>query len=207
MTNLNYKPWKGRRYSSLGYGGLKLLVLGESHHQDYDRNAALRWTQAHIAKPSMFWSTIEEIVVGRRLLTEADRREFWESIAYTNVVQTTMRTSKHRPNESDWRRSRQWFCEIVREVKPEVVFLFSTALWTRLPDDTEFPGSGDIAGLESPHPQPKPAYHYANPRGRGFVAGCFFHPSYLRRAGLPLRPWQRWAKRLLRYAGSTQQQG
>lgn len=198
---LHYKPWKGRHYSSLGYQGLKLLVLGESHHQDYGRNAALRWTKAHIERPSRFWSTIEEIVVGRQLPAEEGRRSFWEGIAYTNVIQTTMHTSRDRPKASDLRKARQWFCEIVQEVKPEVVFLFSTSLWNWLPDETEFPGSGIVDGLVSPHPQPKPAYHYLDLglRDQGFITGCFYHPSYFRRAGLPLAPWQGWAKRLLGY--------
>lgn len=32
MSEINFKPWVGKKYLSEGYNGKRILVLGESHY-------------------------------------------------------------------------------------------------------------------------------------------------------------------------------
>ena len=168
---MHYRPWRGDDYPNGFRKGLKLLILGHSHYDDDNPDATEKWTRKHVEeKPDRFWTHVEEVIQGRCLDSDR-RREFWNSVAFSNFIQEPL-TLGAKPTDLQWTRARKAFPEIIAYTKPDLMFVFSTKAWSKLPDDREeeYPGSSDVPSCSGQ------AYLYRIDLTYQLFAGAFAHP-------------------------------
>src|SRR5260221_3104767 len=197
MSYMHYLPWVGKAYASGYKNGKRLLILAESHYGDVRRIATRYWTKRHFSKSSAgFWTTIERVIEGHNLDKSA-RRAFWERVAFSNIIQESLDSAGVAPTESQWRRGRRAFREIIFWTRPDLIFVFSKRGFTRIPDRTEFPGSRELVLIS---PNKEPAYMYFIEPGYKILAGSFNHP---RRMIYRRDQWHKWARTLVAAAPSS----
>jgi hypothetical protein len=187
---MHYRPWKGTSYKSGYVSKLKLLILGHSHYDDFNRNATIHWTKKHFEKPDRFWLHVEQVVKGFPL-DNTQRKSFWNSVAFANFIQQALERNG-RPTKQQWNEARNSFLQLVRCTEPNLVFVFSTTVWEHLPDaqDQGFSGSYQPPKLGAR------AYLYQTPDHQ-FLAGVFNHP---RNPAKSRGYWHKWATTLIESA-------
>jgi hypothetical protein len=194
-TALHYWPWKGNRYRAGYRDSLRLLILGESHYGDDDPGATERWTKEHCQKcPERFWTHVEQVVVGFPVQDSDDRQAFWDSVAFSNIVQDVQDRPGTQISERSWKRAREAFCDLIGLLRPDLIFVFSRTAWGKIPDDQEYPGSRYLPDVRSPYSANDQAYLYEIEPGYRVLAGCFNHP---RSPGVSRAVWHAWAEQLL----------
>ncbi len=185
---MHYRPWIGDDYKDGLRSGLKLLILGHSHYGDENPDATEKYTKEHIEqKPGVFWTHVEQVILGQRLDKDR-RRTFWNSVAFSNFIQEPLEQPGDEPTDSQWNQARRAFPEIIAYTRPDVMFVFSTTAWSKLPDDREgeYPGSFDVPGCC------EWAYLYRVDSTYQLFAGAFAHP---RNAGAERRIiWHAWSE-------------
>src|SRR5262245_38404790 len=89
----HFHPWVGSEYRSGGVLGLRLLVLGESHHHTTpelaDRDMTRIVVENYLAGRARirFFTSVMQVVTGREYFPYDRRRAFWDSVAFYNFVQ------------------------------------------------------------------------------------------------------------------------
>lgn len=102
------EPWIGKSWGRAenGLGGMRLLVLGESHycnpqHPDLVGKPAAEWTREIVeeylsGEPYRFFTGITQVIPGRkkRQLSKAEITSIWASIAFCNYVPVFVGTGR-----------------------------------------------------------------------------------------------------------------
>ena len=154
LHDLCWLPWIGRSYGHIGiFGDKRVLILGESHYEwcpecwstKAPRPSSL--TCRCVAERMILddsstiqhWKNIEYALTGGRL-SEPQRREFWNSVAYYNFVQTIVGEyaggpKRPRPSPQMYASSSEAFLRVLESLTPDVVIVLGFTLWPRLPDD------------------------------------------------------------------------
>jgi hypothetical protein len=104
---MTMKPWV---CSAFAKQDKRLLILGESWYGDFELNDEVRFIQTWIArKPpgcsDRFFSRIYNAgnSTPAAKATERERREFWEKVAFTNLVSESVgRAARIRPSDVHW---------------------------------------------------------------------------------------------------------
>ncbi len=153
-----FMPWVGSRYHE-GLFGTKVLILGESQYGS--RDETLQFTSYIIEKygknkRSRFFTVTQRLVTldkKRGYIPAAQRRAFWEKVAFYNYVQEFVGTkARMRPTRAHWLAAQQPFLETVEELKPDVIVVL-----------------GKETKRNLPKPLPSGRYAYvSHPSGRGF---------------------------------------
>jgi hypothetical protein len=192
----HYLPWVGERYSAEGFDGLKLLLLGLSHSGDRSRTATWHWLGRHVVEGGFpFWLHIEKVVAGAELGAYS-RKDFWNRVAFANLLQESL-DEPHEPGPNKfWTPAKRAIQTLIPQLRPDVLFVFSRTAC--LPDDGEYLGSRDLVDTRSPYEGDR-AYLYAMP-GYSLVAGCFDDSS---NPVLEAAVWHDWAKTLMEEARRT----
>jgi hypothetical protein len=135
LPNVKFLPFKGRSY---GYGspfGIPVMVLGESHYSNKDREA-----------PTLTRDVMKEVAAGRgwNFFTRAsatflgkqsvDARSFWNSVVFYNFVQTAIKKNS-RPSPQMWQDSEQPFREVLEWLnpRPRLIAVFGFGCWDNTP--------------------------------------------------------------------------
>jgi hypothetical protein len=183
MSVVRFAPWVGAQYATVGFRGLRVLVVAESHYGDsrYERPdvtpelikalaLGLEHKQAqgkfdlhpHYAK--IFASLNNRSTAG--LFNREQRREFWEKIAYFNFIQQFLPKSRKAPPAGAWARGKPAFVEVMQVLQPELVLCFSSRNGTRVRALT----NGVPVAVVN-HPSARFSYSRANPViAKGFDA-------------------------------------
>ena len=140
MSEVRFEPWVGERYELAELYGLRVLLLGESHYGKGDedsfftRRVVKKWGQE---KRHRFFTIIARFILhqGRKgRLTGAERREFWDKVAFYNYVQEIVgRKARIRPTRDMWKRSEQSFFKVLQDLKPDLVVVLGKQLGKKLP--------------------------------------------------------------------------
>lgn len=191
----HYLPWVGRRYRQGLNAGLRVMILGDSHYSDEDREATRYHLRKHIDFKDRyrFWAAVEQIVGGRALRSPEERREFWDAVAFANFLQTSLDAPGVEWLYDEVHRAKQAFVELVERIEPDVLLVFSKRAWSCLPGDDQWPGSHNLTNVRVPKPMNSMAYAFMLHSGHPMVGGAFNHP---RNAGVPLWKWHKWVVRL-----------
>lgn len=176
-ANIKFLPWIGSQYSG-GYEGVKTLILGESHYQwncgrdinDW-REVTQRVVQEQIdGGKKAFWTKIAMTFLGHAP-TLADKKSFWESVAFYNYVQESVGSGPRiAPADGSWHSSIDAFAEVLESLKPSFVLVLGVRLWRRLPDLGRIPG-GDVGEASQ-----KATWCYPTSAGASLAYGIN-HPS------------------------------
>lgn len=122
------------------WGGMRLLVLGESH---YHETAPIGLDLPDMTEEVMarhlnggnfqFFSRVEKLVMGAT--SPYDVTEFWHSVAFYNYVPVVAANgSRKRPPEKLWYGQAPYlFQDLIRQEEVEAILVCGTQLWRRMP--------------------------------------------------------------------------
>lgn len=180
MSQRRYDPWMGEHYHDQGIDGLRLLILGESHHEaDGDDGENHReFTKEVIRKLCLegkyqFFAKVQQLVQGLEPgvpIDQTKRRDFWNRVAFYNYVQQIVGTGPGvPPSDSMWKDAQKPFVETLQELRPHMVLILGQRLSEHVPKDLIPP---EIERCDVEHPsswgfqvtafQDKVAKHMAN---------------------------------------------
>jgi hypothetical protein len=193
-----YIPYKGNLYPADYLPGLKLLIIGDSFYTEtWSPTAPTEAIEQHISgKNYDFFEEVQWRVTGSQAKDKAERRAFWDRVAFTNLVQEPMAAASAVPTRAHWRRAWACFPQIIRATEPDVIFFFTRRGWNiEEKFDSPFGGSA----LEQLRPEHRPEdcaylrdFSSIRPDYRA-ISGCFNHPSRDKKRD----EWHAWAVRLL----------
>lgn len=133
-----FDPWKGVNYDD-GVGGVRVMLLGESHYG-----------HSHDAAPTFTHGVVERYTTGKRLafftriaalfineakgcyLDDAQRRGFYDRVAFCNYIQELLPRNRMPPTEEQWRSAREPLLETVAELRPDIVVILGRRLAGRV---------------------------------------------------------------------------
>ena len=134
-SNINFKPWVGRKYKE-GYNGKHILVLGESHYcrdelkrkgRCYPKCQVETCDECHNKTKDLIYDFIhayvgdkyqqtylcfERAIAGKEL-NYSERKEFWNRIVFYNYVQYSLPAARVAPSPEYWEKSELAYREIL----------------------------------------------------------------------------------------------
>ena len=139
-----FDPWIGPLYDREGlleHGGLRLLLVGESHYGTPGTERS-GFTEEVVRRLALngghrFFTTVTRAVTGDRRAGAAQRRDLFERIAFVNCVQAFAAESssdRTRPTPEMWEVGIRALSATVAEVLPDAVLALSLSIGKRLPD-------------------------------------------------------------------------
>lgn len=186
-----FEPYTGPDYGKGLANGHKLLIIGESHYnepgcEECGEQATREIVASYLAGASIrFFDEVASVASGH--CRALDRNEFWRRVAFANFVQRPMATASHRPTDDDWAHSIAPFWQTVEELKPDLVFMFTSAWSNWLPSLA--PG-GDPGRTGPIGHEPTWIWRYGL-ADRDVLIARFNHPSA--RSNPPRSVWKAWA--------------
>ena len=176
MTHLYFKPWVGQRYREGGMFKQRILILGEAHYEweedhpltpDLTRDCIKEQISGHELR--RFWTNIVITFLNRRPSLE-DKRTFWHSVVFSNLIQESVGFGPRRPPASGmWDRSSHVLGELLNRYRPDLALVLGYRLWEQLPD-LGSPGPA-VRGARRPETWVYPR------RGGQTLAFPIIHPS------------------------------
>jgi len=183
--HLNDRVW-GTSGNALG--GLRLMILGESHYHGEARftgQVVPTLTPEAVARHgvqafSNFFGRLLQLVSGRSWAeaSPAERQAFWDAVLFYNYVPVVVGTKpKQRPTEAMWRRGAAPFLQLLEERRPQAILVCGYGLWGRTVPAV--PGLRATPWIETPAPRLRqpvvtrtiagaPALRMAHPSSVGF---------------------------------------
>jgi hypothetical protein len=166
----SHNPWRGIRYKR-GVGGKRVCIVGYSHYKG----------EAEEDDPELTNRVVKNIISGhwrkafftqiRNCFGFSDHADFWNRVDFFNFVPEVIGNFSEKykfASDEQISRANQRFVSIVRERRPQVVFVFTRKGWSSLRtflggvrpwgsrgfEHTRYPLGGttcDVLGLR--HPQ------------------------------------------------------
>lgn len=199
------QPWVGDRYRQAN-PGLRLLIVGESHHHNgptKDREDLTR----NLIKCVLNGSRISFYTKVAQLFGESPTA-FYQHVAFYNYLQEVMEGP--RVSVDDSRRKDPTdsllFIKVLQKIQPERVLVLGKTNWRYLPSShpedkahslcTESDLPLQLRGTLDPCE--KNAYWYRTSPGKWALVGAIAHPSS---AGFSSREWRGWINSFMEYRG------
>lgn len=158
MSQINFRPWIGKNYLSIGYKGNHILVLGESHYckkELLEGGKCYPLCKIESMREDCFSQTedvishflynytgepyertfvcFERAVVGKEL-TQKEREEFWQGIMFYNYIQFSQSGPRKAPLPEHWSESEVAFKEILENYMPDCIIVWGVRLYGGLPN-------------------------------------------------------------------------
>lgn len=144
-------PWVGSQYASVGIGGKRILIVGESAYKKggYPPGYDVAYhTCALVAdaigydegrgywNSSRFYTRIYKIF-GHDPHSFASRKSFWNLVAYCNFIPEILSGPRVTPQAYHWAWARQVFPEVLKLTNPDIAICFSKRMWVQIPKDRD----------------------------------------------------------------------
>lgn len=140
MSQILFKPWVGSCYLKHNLGA-RILILGESHygdpgdeHENFTIDVVKLWGQE---KRLPFFTKISKTVLNygaSDFLSDQDRFDFWENVAFYNYVQAIVGEGpRDRPSCAMWEKSESALQEVIENLAPQVIIVLGKELAENLP--------------------------------------------------------------------------
>ncbi len=145
-----FDPWVGQHYKD-GIGGKRVLILGESHYGDKGDETS-EFTRLIIENHGIkkgkhrIYARIKVLIAGGGL-SDPQRDEFWQKVAFYNYIQTAIARPRIRPTPEQWEAATDPFLDTVSELSPEFVVVLGVELGKHLP-----PLPGGVVACNLKHP-------------------------------------------------------
>lgn len=126
-----FLPYVGPDFESGLIAGRKLLLIGESHYNEpgcerCGPGATGEVVQAHLAGVAIpFLDYMLKASCGHD--HTFTREAFWKRVAFANFIQKPMESLSHRPTPEEWQAGVTPFWQTVAELRPDLVFMFTSA--------------------------------------------------------------------------------
>ncbi|MBQ8500862.1 MAG: hypothetical protein IJ494_00935 [Bacteroides sp.] len=194
MSKINFQPWVGDAYESGGILRQKILVLGESHYCTSlnEENECLGTSPQECPKlcPRFTCRVMEQFLTvydGRRslqsyvcferavmgkVLTEEERKQFWNSVLFYNYVQgVVLGGARKKPISQEYQDSEEAFEELLKTYQPDKIIVWGQRLYNAMPG-----WGGHVEKLTIANGDYTPVWHYTVD-GRDIPAMMVYHPS------------------------------
>jgi hypothetical protein len=152
-------PWIGSDYAAVkvledgeqplssdaldGMWAYSCHVLGESHYGE-PREHRPDFTHEVIHKCafirsncSRFFAKVLEVVANKHI-SELNREQHWQKLAFSNFVQDLLPKSRKEPQSEEWERGAAAFASQLALTTPQVLVVLGHRLWKHLPRDFGF---------------------------------------------------------------------
>jgi hypothetical protein len=193
MKNVIFYPWVGKNYSTTGFAGKKILVLGESCYCDdmhckecgdlkkpefiqcgrnFTKDVVKKFIDHKSGKgdssvPS--YTRFTNVLHGEQVSLET-LTTFWNSVVFYNYSQKVLENSRRSPTKEDFAKSEPAFFEVLKKYKPDLIIVWGKRLWDRLPDCGKLATSRIMRGRDERF------YFYEVDKKR--ISACWiYHPS------------------------------
>ena len=182
------RPWCGEDYSrtSNPIGGLRLMILGESHyHDDAPIGSFVEDIHEYVidevlrGKRYPFMNKLSRLFItgGRRPCTQNESFAFWNSVVFYNYIPMIVGNKpRDRPRDDMWLgETPKRFMDIVRTREIEAILVCGKELWWHLP--AGLPGAAQYQSIGKIHesreyevglPYRAVAAHIPHPSGFGW---------------------------------------
>ena len=135
-----FHPWVGDHYRTEGYGGKRLLLLGESHYHRAGGTDHPEMTR-HIVfglaikgDNNGYSDRVLRLVTGASgPLSATQRADFWHQVAFCNFIQTGLAGPRVRPTKAMWAAAREPFLQTVQELEPQAILVLGLGVAWNLP--------------------------------------------------------------------------
>jgi len=216
------KPWIGPRYESGVHAGIKVLIFGESapRKNGDTRNEPTGVSEERLSEyvghleiggnPGrfVFFSTLDQILISAiegaaSVATKDQRIEFWNSVAFTNLVPGLV---DGKPSAEQWSNVAAEFVGQLRALRPNLVLVFSSEGNRHIPESVRQDGSTegsryiDITKSEGLLcPKEGNAYIFAHDDDHRALYGNINHPNNMRfqTDALSAEGWVPWVRQLI----------
>lgn len=144
-----FLPWIGRKYG-LGYCNRRLLILGESHYDEWEgerhilrRDFTRKCVEEIIDRidGSRFWKYIEQALLNEIRSDgwcQSGGMPLWERVAFYNFVQESVPGGPRKsPQRNAFQKSRQPFRAVLEQLRPDRVIVCGKRLWKEMEEVTE----------------------------------------------------------------------
>ncbi len=196
-TKVAFEPWVGVNYK-LGIAGKKVLVLGESHYHDCEKDENCKNKANRNARHRNLTTGVVDSwkdkphrsPVSHRVpqLFAIEKAEFWSRVAFYNYLQTFAGARpRHSPADVNWNDSdsAEAFQSVLDCLQPDRVLVLGKNTWTNLPIDPNILSSSPIPEerikLQNSrvtwYGDDSIAYWYASRSGKLALAMPIMHPS------------------------------
>jgi hypothetical protein len=137
-----FEPWRGEIYGDKNnlVDGVRLLVLGESHHCKYaheigttqpetTREVVQKYT---LEKRHRFFTNITQVISGKKRwqLDAGELDSLWNSICFYNYVPVFVADGPRiRPTPDMFRLGAEPFMRVLRKLEPDAILVCGFQLW------------------------------------------------------------------------------
>ena len=149
-----FDPWIGSRFKTDGLRAMRLLILGEAHYGTGDAEHRRRHTTEIVRLLGQqgryrFYTVTQRLVSGEQArLTDAERADFWEQVAFYNYIQAFPGPkAQWRPTPEMWAAAREPFLQTIDEVAPRIVLVLGRELYRNIP---QIPASISVCAVQHP---------------------------------------------------------
>lgn len=171
-STVRFAPWVGPHYER-GCGGLRILLVCESHYgaKQHERPTvtpeiikALALGERHpqatgkLRRHPHFTKIMSAVQNVRQAFTRAQKRDFWNSVAYYNFLQEFLPDSRVPPPPGAWQRGERAFSEVLAVLAPDLIVCFSLRSGKLIHSL-----AGDVPVAVVNHPSSRFAYAKVNP--------------------------------------------
>ena len=156
MEHVFFQPWIGKNYNKTG--GIfhkKILVVGESHYcgheacngkcgfrdfpeggcEDFTYNRIMDYLSGDCTDGwTRTYKKFERSLVNKMTSLE-ESNQIWQSLAFFNYLQVAMTKSRKAGTNEDYEESQIAFFEVIEKLQPELIIVWGTRLFNKLPED------------------------------------------------------------------------
>ncbi len=139
---VKFLPWVGANYTN-GINGKRIMALGESHYCNHPSEAVPEITNSVILdllNPSSDHEgykntyTKFERALALKTLSQAEKAELWNSIAFYNYVQVPMTGARVSPTKDDFVNSTEALFKVLNQHLPNILIVWGQRLYKNLPE-------------------------------------------------------------------------
>lgn len=173
-STVRFAPWIGSHYAE-GFRGLRILLVCESHYggKQHERPTvtpelikALALGEKHpqatrkLGRHAHFAKIMAALTNAKRSgnISSAQKREFWNGVAYYNFLQEFVSETRVLPPTDAWERGKRAFTEVLAVLAPDLIVCFSLRNGNRIRSL-----AGDVPVAVVNHPSSRFAYANVNP--------------------------------------------
>jgi hypothetical protein len=188
-NTVRFAPWVGSQYAE-GFCDLRILLVCESHYGDKEHERptatpeivkALALGEKHpratgkLRRHPHFTKIMCAVKNVRNSFSSAQKKEFWNSVAYYNFLQEFIRGSRVPPPKDAWERGKSAFTEVLDVLAPDLIVCFSARTGGLIQ-----PLAGSVPVAVVNHPSSRFAYSRVNP-----VIAALIEVALVRRSQVP----------------------
>jgi hypothetical protein len=150
--HIYFAPWRGAEYDKGGLLGRKVLIVGESHYDEWDEDdgrgmvkheLSRSFTQECVQeivdgeKGARYWNTVRNRLGGAAHEVQPSST-FWNKVAFYNLIQSPVEGGpRRRPTYQQWIAAAPALIEAIAMLRPDRVVFTGLHLWWHVPPRDE----------------------------------------------------------------------